>query len=548
MKMKAKYRLLQLLSLIIATVVFTACQDDMVPDLESGSGRLKISNDALALSERVNYKNQNVNVLPISEISSVRSEVAGQTFESEDYTLVAEIESPVINGEKTSATHIKIIGDKAYITYHINGSTYGGGFDIIDLSNSDNIRVTGSAQFNDTDFNALDIDITNGATYAYLAGANGKGAYIEKIRIDNGLIIDDTDSLQLEGFNTNGIAVSKHQLYVTVGGSSNSGYYALDIRNANKMWQVNEYKAADYAKDVALVSTDLNSQLVFLSAGSAYIDVSQVTSKGLGNFRNIQAEEINIKDGKNTIALDGQYIYAAMGDQGFQIYHEVFHSYLFKIPTNQMGGGLTNGVSVDDENIYIANGSGGVYIAKKPNGTSFGLTGLLNMEGSANYVASDNDYLLVANGIGGVKILHKTKKETEIDPCVDGENWDINNNGTFTVKKDEILIKSGSVSFRNDLTVQGELYQCGTMQVGTNLNIQNGGKVEAFGAMVVNRDLSLNNNSTLVIEGSLVVNGNFNFGGKIIFKGQGSSLQVFGNVNNNGGTYEGIYSGTPLRK
>ncbi len=547
MKMKAKKQLLQLLSLIITAVAFTACQDDMVPDLESGPGRLKISNDALVLSERVDYKRETVSVLPIGDISSVRSTAAGQNFENEGYTLVAEIQTPVINGEKTSATHIKIIGDKAYITYHINGSVYGGGFDIIDLSSSDNILVTGSAQFNDTDFNALDIDITNGETFAYLAGANGKGAYVEKIRIDNGLIVDDTDSLQLEGFNANGIAVSKHQLYVTVGGSSNSGYYAIDIRNANKMWQINEQKNAIYAKDVALVSADLNSQLAFLSAGSGTIDVSQVTSKGLGNFRNIQAEEINTKDGKNTIALDGQYIYAAMGDQGFQIYHEVFHSYLFKIPTSQMGGGLTNGVSVDDENIYIANGSGGVYIAKKPNGTSFELTGLLNMAGSANYVASSNDYLLVANGTGGIKVLHKDNNESEINACIDGDNWVVNTNGSFTVKNDEVLIKTGSVSFKNDLTVQGELYQCGTLQVGTNLNIQNGGKLDAAGTLVVTRDLSLNNNSTLVIEGSVVVYGNFNFGGKIIFEGQGSSLQVFGNVNNNGGSYEGTYTGTPLK-
>lgn len=545
--MKVSNLFIKIMPLLLGLISLTACQDDLVPDLEPGTGRLKISNDAASLSKRVSYKNDTIDVLPISDVSSARSQVASYTSKNkETYRLIAEIESPIINGLKSSATHIHVDKDRAYITYHIAGSPYGGGFDVVDLDHSDHITLSNSAQFSDTDFNALAIKEHKGKTNVYLAGANGKGAYVQSILIDKDQIIDETDSVQLLGFNANGIAASKDQLYVTVGGSSQSGYYALNIKDEHKKWNTNEFIEADYAKDVALESKSSKSPLVFLNTGkSASISVGKASSKGIGSLNQIAARETQVKDGKNSIAIDGAYIYAAMGDQGFSVYDKNKKELISQIQTSEMGGGLTNGVSAAGKNIFIANGAGGVFIAEK-NKDDFKLTGVLNMAGSANYVMAYQDYLLVANGIGGVKVLYKEKSEGNINACLDGDQWNVNTSGSFKIHKDEIYVKSGSINFRNDVTIDGALYNCGTLQVGTNLNIQKGGKIDSYGSVVVNRDLTLNQEATLVIEGSLVIVGNFNFGGKIIFKGAGSSLLVYGNVNNNGGSYEGNYNGTPL--
>jgi len=547
--MNAKSNITKVLSLIAVAFAFNACQENVEPFPENENERLVISNDAITLSERVVQKGETVEIHKVNSTLTMSAAQDGlnKGLETENFTLLAEIESPFINGEKSSASHVKIIGNKAYITYHLRGEEYGGGFDIIDLANPDNIMVSSAAVFKDSDFNALDIEESGSDGIVYLAGANGNGALIQKIKVENGYLTNQTDSIQLDGYNANGVAISKHQLYASVGGSAYSGFYALDIRNENKMWEINEFREANYAKDVALSSTDLNSDLVLLAGGpSASVLTGRIMSKGIGGVNNHPAGVMQTLDGKNSVVIDQGYIYTALSDIGLSVYHKDILGELYNIPSSEFGGGLTNGVSVDDEYLYIANGTSGVFLAKKPTSGSHELIGVLNMDGSANYVASNEGYLVVANGTGGVKILQKSKGENEISACRDGDNWNVDTSGSFTIKKNEVLVKAGSVSFKNDLTIHGELYNCGTVQVGTNLNIQNGGKMDVYGSIVANKDLSLNNNSTLVIEGSVVVVGNLNFGGKIIFKGTGSSLMVYGNINNNGGTYEGINIGTPL--
>lgn len=84
------------------------------------------------------------------------------------------------------------------------------------------------------------------------------------------------------------------------------------------------------------------------------------------------------------------------------------------------------------------------------------------------------------------------------------------------------------------------------MSIGTNLLDQYGCYLDVFGSQLITGDLNLGANSTLVVEGSVMVNGNFNFAGTIEFVGNGSSFQVNGNVNNNGGTATGTWTGTQL--
>ncbi|WP_268122654.1 hypothetical protein [Roseivirga pacifica] len=549
MKMR-KLHVRALLLSISGALLLQACND--APSAEGEETRLAVSNDVASLSSRVAMKNQSVGLNTNGGGSKGAANLAASTMDDSTYELIAEIASPSLKGNTLSATHVRLDGDQAFVTYHINGAEYGGGFEVINLANEANISITGQALYNDTNMNALavdtEVDLDGNTQRVYLAGANGSGAIVEKLDITNGLVTENTQTLELPGPNANGVIRTRHMLYVTAGGrSGDGGVVAVDVRNGSNHFTINETENYADAKDVATTGGDVNDDMVVLKGGTnSSIEIYRVAANGLNKRGNSAAGSMNVVDGKNTVVIDAGLAYTAMSDLGVKIFDlnsssatEEYH-----LPSTAFGGGLSNGIAVDEDKIYIANGTSGLFIADKPIGSNLTVNGVLNLSGSANFVAANDSYIVVANGTGGVKVLKRIAPE--IDACANGDTWNINTNPSAKVERNQTIIKSGSIAFRNDLNVEGELYYCGAMQVGSNLLVQNGGKFDMNGSLVVNRDLNLGSNSTLVIEGSLTIQGNFNFGGTIIFKGSGSSLQVSGNVNNNGGKSEGTWSGRQL--
>ena len=535
---------------IAGACLLQACND--APSAEGLEERLTVSNDIASLSNRVDMRNQTVGLTTNGGGSKGAANLQQGTLNDSEYELIAEIASPSLKGNTLSATHVRLDGDLAFVTYHINGEEYGGGFEVVDLSNEENIRISGQALYNDTNMNALavdtEVDLDGNTKRVYLAGANGSGAILEKLDITNGLITNNTQTLELPGPNANGVIRTRNMLYITAGGrSGEGGVLAVDVRNGSKYFTINETENFADAKDVATTGGDVNDDMVVLKGGtSSSIEIYKVAGNGLKKRGSSVAGSMNVVDGKNTVVLDGGLAYTAMSDLGVKIFdlNKSSASEEYHLPSSDFGGGLSNGIAVDEDKIYIANGTSGLFIANKPIGSDLSVNGVLNLSGSANFVAANDDYIVLANGTGGVKILKRIAQE--IDACANGDAWNIKTNGSAKVKRNETLVKTGSIAFRNDLNVEGELYYCGSMQVGTNLLVQNGGKFDMNGSLVINRDINLGSNSTLVIEGSLTIHGNFNFGGTLIFKGSGSSLQVNGNVNNNGGKTEGTWNGTQL--
>ncbi len=357
---KSAYPFLALLAVVIS------CNDapEINPDV-----RLHISNDDASLSTRVNMVNQRINMVNNSQ-GGTRGEAANNSvdFIAPEFELMAEIESPNINGEVLSATHVAIEGNYAFVSYHIAEDPYGGGFDVIDLSNPSNIRITSQALYTDSDFNALTVDneetLSEGVQRVYLAGANGKGALVEKIDIQDGMIIANNDSLPLQGFNANGIVRTKHMLYVTVGGRDGTGgLRAVDMRSGPKFFTINEQENFSDAKDVAVEGPDINDDMVVLRGGSsAGIYTYEVDANGIESKRRYNIDPIDILDGKNTILIDGDYVYTALSDQGIKIYDndDLDDGPAFHITSEQMGGGLSNAVAVDENHVYVANGLTGL--------------------------------------------------------------------------------------------------------------------------------------------------------------------------------------------
>jgi hypothetical protein len=71
---------------------------------------------------------------------------------------------------------------------------------------------------------------------------------------------------------------------------------------------------------------------------------------------------------------------------------------------------VTNGVSVSDNGwVYIANGAGGLDIAKIDTGGQLTWMGNIILGASVNFVEANTDYVFVARGVLGLKILKVTE-------------------------------------------------------------------------------------------------------------------------------------------
>ncbi|MDZ7806118.1 MAG: hypothetical protein U5K71_03265 [Gracilimonas sp.] len=101
-----------------------------------------------------------------------------------------------------------------------------------------------------------------------------------------------------------------------------------------------------------------------------------------------------------------------MGDQGVK-------GYKFNTGTdpvyefNPQGDDASNGVTVDGQYVYIANGTDGLFIttiARSGNKDPEEVYGWKSGSGSANFVKTDGKFIILANGTDGLNILRKDNK------------------------------------------------------------------------------------------------------------------------------------------
>lgn len=410
-----------------AFIAMVACND--APEIDPRT-RLHVSNNTAQLSSRVEMINEAVGIVANGQ-GGVRGEAAlgSEALVNSQFTLLAEVASPNINGVTLSATHVLIQGSQAYVTYHTSGDSYGGAVEVIDLSNENNIEITGQAIYTDTDFNALAIDeledFDGNTQRIFLAGANGKGALVEKLDITNGIVTEETESLQLEGFNANSAIRTKQMLYVTVGGRDNSsGFQSIDLRSGNNFFTLNERESFSDTKYVAVTGTNINEDMVVLRGGAnASLETYKVSSQKFNKRSTFPIGSISTLDGKNAISIQNDLVFVSMSEVGMKVFEldEIGNGPRNEVSSAEFGGGLTNAVSTDDHHVYIANGTSGLFVADLPAPSgAFELTGVLNLEGSANYVTSNNSYVIVANGTSGVQILKRTTPEPEDNFTIEG--------------------------------------------------------------------------------------------------------------------------------
>lgn len=373
-----------------------------------------------------------------------------------DLDLITTIEYPN-HTHDISATCVKEYNNKMYLSYHTRGAGHGACLEV--FSPVTNNQVTMDQYLQDTenmiDFNHLIIDGKTTTPRVLTVGSHfKKGAMTATIDIKNdGLlntesteITENQETKKIEpmqminlvpataenaklGYDENCI-VRDGDKYVV---ATTRGYMVYDTDfNEIKMTKTDGRVKHLSLNNGKIASLTFNRQLTETedenTAIPAHINIypAGTTDFSVTPEHSFAVEAITPNNGKNTIALVGDRVYACLGGAGFYCYdldgNEQWH-YQIKNALNTQGdkAGLykaaANGCFIGGKYIYVAYGSAGLKV--------------LDMDGklvaerykkikkgnySANYVTVYNGYIYVAHGKNRLQVyrLYNCDADTDV--------------------------------------------------------------------------------------------------------------------------------------
>ena len=373
-----------------------------------------------------------------------------------DLDLITTIEYPN-HTHDISATCVKEYNNKMYLSYHTRGAGHGACLEV--FSPVTNNQVTMEQYLQDTenmiDFNHLIIDGKTTTPKVLTVGSHfKKGAMTATIDIKNdGLlntesteITENQETKTIEpmqminlvpataenaklGYDENCI-VRDGDKYVV---ATTRGYMVYDTDfNEIKMTKtdgrvkhlsLNNGKIASLTFDRQLTETEDENTAI-----PAHINIypAGTTDFSVTPEHSFAVEAITPNNGKNTIALVGNRVYACLGGAGFYCYdldgNEQWH-YQIKNALNTQGdkAGLykaaANGCFIGGKYIYVAYGSAGLKVLDMDgNLVAERYKKIKKGNYSANYVTVYNGYIYVAHGKDRLQVykLYNCDADTDV--------------------------------------------------------------------------------------------------------------------------------------
>lgn len=323
--------------------------------------------------------------------------------------LVANVLSPVMENITLSATDVKVKDQKTYISYHTNDEFYGnspfGSLRIIDITSNSNPQLTYQVEFNNMEFNGVDV-VDN---HLYAIGGNKAGGGLVDVPLSsNGEFttnLNDFNTTKLQNISGKNTYVNNGSLWLT-SGSINGGIYELDITND---FEVKNHISLD--RRSKYIAQNSHSQAA-MSLDSQGVTV-RIANRDGSNARLYQYNNINpdVVTGKNVIDMDEDFVYLALSDKGVAKVRlsdgelvNTFEPNNYRVNGRKIfnKNGLTNGVAVGGCYLYLANGNDGVIILDKD---TFKVAGSFELDQSSNYVYISDQLLYVATGRDGLNII-----------------------------------------------------------------------------------------------------------------------------------------------
>jgi hypothetical protein len=300
----------------------------------------------------------------------------------------------------------------AYVTYNTQGPRYLGGVDIVDISSPYNPELVSSVVFinqetnKGKDVNSVDVKYspsTQSNTFLWITGADETldSAFVERYELNSSNQFDSVQSVNfsLKGYVGTDVRFYNDKVYVTSG--TGGGLTILD----------NQMKEVSFMNIENARSVDVNKDFeIVLGGNPGHLYNPGIWDKEIGGATDPEAKSI--------LRLYNKFALVALGQDGLKCYDVSSNmpTVISALPRPAVPEGespldyVTNGVSVSDNGwVYIANGAGGLDIAKIDSDGQLTWMGNVNLEASVNFVEANANYVFVARGVLGLKILKVTE-------------------------------------------------------------------------------------------------------------------------------------------
>lgn len=319
-----------------------------------------------------------------------------------------------------SATCIKPVDGKLYVSYHTNGSTFGGNLELAAVSGK-TITIEQSIKDNESslDYNHLAVD----GNKLYLAGSSKKnGGLVATVGLDaDGRFVTSTpvevayvdkDAAKHSGYDVNCVIPFGSNVIA----ASTRGYEIFDAAFATHYY----LPTAGKAKHLAVANNNLYG-LNFTSSDNKAAQIQKFNNATLENGTSFNVGELAPDYAKNVIAVDGTDTYVCRGQNGVTVFNaDGSQKWQWDVPTMKnpenrdklgLAKGCANGLAVDGQYVYVACGGYGIVVLDKATGKEIchrqSQTGK-----SANYVAVGNDgNIYVAYGQSRIQVFKVTSTQ-----------------------------------------------------------------------------------------------------------------------------------------
>jgi hypothetical protein len=289
-----------------------------------------------------------------------------------------------------------------------------GGVDIVDISCPNKPELVSSVIFineetnKGKDVSSVDVKFSSAAkshTFLWITGADETrdSAFAERYELNssNQFVSGQSVNFSLKGYVGTDVRFYNDKVYVTSG--TGGGLTILD----------DQMKEVSFMNIENARSVDVNKDFEIVLGGSpGHLYNPGIWDKEIGGSTDPEAKSI--------LRLYNKFALVALGEEGLKCYD--VSSNMPSTETSTLPGPVvpeggspldyvTNGVSVSDNGwVYIANGAGGLDIAKIDTGGQLTWMGNIKLGASVNFVEANANYVFVARGVLGLKILKVTEK------------------------------------------------------------------------------------------------------------------------------------------
>jgi hypothetical protein len=398
------------------TLIVIGCKKNNNQIINNSSDKLAsknmlINNNLNSLNERISLTDNTPSYIFRDTTKKTMKSGKGAMTSSVTIQLIAALYPPEYNGEALQASHVRIVDHYAYVTYNTQGPRYLGGVDVVDISSPNVPKLVSGVVFinqetnKGKDVSSVDVKFSPSSnTILWITGADETrdSAFVERYELNSSNQFESSQSVNfsLKGYVGTDVRFYNDKVYVTSG--TDGGLTILD----------NQMKEVSFMNMQNARSVDVNKDFeIALGGNPGHLYNPGIWDNEIGGANDPEAKSI--------VRLYNKFALVALGEEGLKCYDvssNMPSTVISALPGPAVPEGespldyVTNGVSVSDNGwVYIANGAGGLDIAKIDTNGQLTWMGNVNLDASVNFVEANANYVFVARGLLGLKILKVTE-------------------------------------------------------------------------------------------------------------------------------------------